>query len=264
MLFDFEEFSTDKRIRLIELFGGIGSQAMALRDIGADFEHYRLVEFDKYAVKSYNAIHGTNFEVSDIREIHAIDLGIEKRNDFTYLLTYSFPCTDLSIAGKMEGMKRGSGTRSGLLWEVERLLKELDDNLPDVLVMENVPQVHSNKNAEDFSEWVSFLRKEGYSNFYADMNAKDYGVAQNRERCFMVSILGTYDFNFPEEIPLEKVIDDYLEKDVDEKYFISSEKADKLINSLIERKVLPPIANNRTEQNRTSVPGRSRLVNMRA
>lgn len=250
MLFDFEEFSTDKRIRLIELFGGIGSQAMALRDIGADFEHYRLVEFDKYAVKSYNAIHGTNFEVSDIREIHAIDLGIEKRNDFTYLLTYSFPCTDLSIAGKMEGMKRGSGTRSGLLWEVERLLKELDDNLPDVLVMENVPQVHSNKNAEDFSEWVSFLRKEGYSNFYADMNAKDYGVAQNRERCFMVSILGTYDFNFPEEIPLEKVIDDYLEKDVDEKYFISSEKADKLINSLIERKVLPPIANNRTEQNK--------------
>ena len=88
MLFDFEEFSTDKRIRLIELFGGIGSQAMALRDIGADFEHYRLVEFDKYAVKSYNAIHGTNFEVSDIREIHAIDLGIEKRNDFTYLLTH--------------------------------------------------------------------------------------------------------------------------------------------------------------------------------
>jgi hypothetical protein len=88
MLFDFEEFSTDKKIRLIELFGGIGSQAMALRDIGADFEHYRLVEFDKYAVKSYNAIHGTNFEVSDIRDIHAIDLGIEKRNEFTYLLTY--------------------------------------------------------------------------------------------------------------------------------------------------------------------------------
>lgn len=87
-LFDFPEVKIEKKIRLIELFGGIGSQAMALRDIGADSEHYRLVEFDKYAVKSYNAIHGTNFETSDVRNIHAIDLGIERRNEFTYLLTY--------------------------------------------------------------------------------------------------------------------------------------------------------------------------------
>lgn len=89
LLFDFPKMKIDKPIRLIELFGGIGSQAMALRDIGADFEHYRLVEFDKYAVKSYNAIQGTNFETKDIREVHGIDLGIEKRNEFTYLLTHS-------------------------------------------------------------------------------------------------------------------------------------------------------------------------------
>lgn len=83
-----EEIKINKKIRLIELFGGIGSQAMALRDIGADFEHYRLVEFDKYAVKSYNAIHGTNFNTQDIKNTHGIDLGIERRNEFTYLLTY--------------------------------------------------------------------------------------------------------------------------------------------------------------------------------
>lgn len=247
-LFDFPEVKIEKKIRLIELFGGIGSQAMALRDIGADSEHYRLVEFDKYAVKSYNAIHGTNFETSDVRNIHAIDLGIERRNEFTYLLTYSFPCTDLSVAGKMQGMSKkgwleGKSTRSGLLWEVERILTECGDNLPDILLMENVPQVHQDKNIDDFNSWTEFLRKKGYSNFIADMNATDYGVAQNRERCFMVSVLSDsfIEFEFPEPIELEKVIDDYLETDVDDKFFITSEKADKLIESLVAREILPAI-----------------------
>lgn len=87
-LFDFPKVEVTKKIRLIELFGGIGSQAMALRDIGADFEHYRLVEFDKYAVASYNAIHGTDFSVLDIRDVHGKDLGIIEKDTYTYLLTY--------------------------------------------------------------------------------------------------------------------------------------------------------------------------------
>lgn len=87
-LFDFPQMEINKPIRLIELFGGIGSQAMALRDIGADFEHYRLVEFDKYAVASYNAIHGTNFKTMDIKSVHGVDLGIKEKDKFTYLLTY--------------------------------------------------------------------------------------------------------------------------------------------------------------------------------
>lgn len=87
-LFDFPKKEITNKIRLIELFGGIGSQAMALRDIGADFEHYRLVEFDKYAVQSYNAIHGTNFDTMDIRNVHGADLGIVDTETFTYLLTY--------------------------------------------------------------------------------------------------------------------------------------------------------------------------------
>lgn len=90
----------DNPIRLIELFAGYGSQAMALERLGADFERYRAIEFDKYAMASYNAVHGTDFEPTDIKDVKGIDLGIVDKEHFTYLLTYSFPCTDLSIAGK--------------------------------------------------------------------------------------------------------------------------------------------------------------------
>ena len=246
-LFDFPKLEITNKIRLIELFGGIGSQAMALRDIGANFEHYRLVEFDKYAVASYNAIHGTSFETTDIRNVHGADLGIVERETFTYIMTYSFPCTDLSVAGKMQGMSKaewesGNSTRSGLLWEVERILKELPaDELPQVLLMENVPQVHAEQNKGDFEAWLAFLRSRGYFNFYQDLNAKDYGIPQNRDRCFCVSILSPefIDYEFPEPVKLEKVMRDYLEDQVDEKYYIKSEKADKLIAELIERGELP-------------------------
>lgn len=140
-----KKFKIDKPIRLIELFAGIGAQAKALERLGVPFEHYRVCEFDKYAIKSYNAIHGTNFETSDVTQITADDLGIIDTNKYCYILTYSFPCTDLSIAGRQQGMSKNSGTRSGLLWEVERLLDECNE-LPQVLLMENVPQVHAEKN----------------------------------------------------------------------------------------------------------------------
>ena len=235
-LFDdeFPKYQITKPIRLIELFAGVGSQSMALERMGVDFESYMAVEFDDFAIKSYNSIHRTEFPTLDVTKIHAEDLGIKERNKYEYILFYSFPCTDLSLAGKQAGMSKDSGTRSGLLWEVERLLKECGNNLPQVLIMENVPQVHSDNNIADFDEWILFLRKLGYSNFYQDLNAKDFGVPQNRDRCFMVSMLGNYDFAFPKEIPLEKVMADVLEEEVDEKYFINNEKADKLIEQLIK------------------------------
>lgn len=235
-LFDEEypKYKIDKPIRLIELFAGIGSQSMALKGLGVDFESYKAIEFDEFAMKSYNKIHGTNFPTMDITKTHAADLEIVDRDKYEYIMFYSFPCTDLSLAGQQAGMSRNSGTRSGLLWEVERLLKECGDNLPQVLVMENVIQVHSEKNLPDFEEWIQFLRRKGYSNFYDDLNAKDFGIPQNRDRCFMVSILGKYDFYFPKKIPLEKVINDILEEEVEEKYFIRSEKAELLINQLIK------------------------------
>lgn len=241
-LFEYPQVKVDKPIRLIELFGGIGSQAMALRDIGADFEHYRLVEFDKYAVASYNSIHGTDFVTADIRNVHGKDLGIVDKDKFTYLLTYSFPCTDLSVAGNMKGMskaewEKGNSTRSGLLWEVERILKELPkDLLPQVLLMENVPQVHAEQNKADFDAWLAFLRSRGYFNFYKDLNAKDYGIPQNRERCFCVSILSPeyIDYEFPEPRKLGKVMREYLEDKVDEKYFLTTDKSRILIQQLLK------------------------------
>lgn len=213
-------FNNFKPIRLIELFAGIGSQAKALTNLGLNFEHWRVCEFDEHAVRSYNAVHGTNFVTSDITKISAADLDITDTDEFTYLLTYSFPCQDLSNAGKGRGMEKGSGTRSGLLWEVERLLNECDE-LPQVLLMENVPQVHSVKNKEHFDKWIAFLESKGYSNHWKDLNAKDYGVPQSRNRCYMVSILGDYSYEFPNPIPLDLRLGDLLEQEVDEKYYLS-------------------------------------------
>lgn len=226
------DYKVDRPIRLIELFAGIGSQAMALRDIGAAFEHYRVVEFDKYPVASYNAIHGTSFPTMDITKIHGADLGIVDTDQYTYVMTYSFPCQDLSLAGKGNGMTKGSGTRSGLLWEVERLLNETE-NLPQILVMENVPQVHSTKNMPDFQEWLSYLESRGYKTTWQDMNAMNYGIPQSRNRCIAVSILGGYDFQFPKPIPLTTVMRDFLEEKVDDKYYLTSDKAKALVDQLV-------------------------------
>ena len=202
-------FYNEKPIRLIELFAGIGSQAKALKNLGIDFEHWYVCEFDKYAIQSYNAVQNTNFTTSDVTKITASDLKITDTEHFTYLMTYSFPCQDLSICGKGRGMEKGSGTRSGLLWEVERLLNECTE-LPQVLLMENVPLVHSDKNKEHFDKWIEFLKSKGYSNYYQDLNSKDYGIPQNRNRCYMVSILGDYSYEFPKPIKLDKVIKDYI------------------------------------------------------
>lgn len=407
---NFEHIKITKPIRLIELFAGVGSQAMALRDIGAKFEHYRVCEFDKYAVQSYNAIHGTSFPVSDIRDWKGDDLGIVDTDKYDYIMTYSFPCftgdtkvitdanikdikdikvgdrvlthdgtyqkvlwsgktgrkkiyriktdlnqvvrctenhliyvreceyipmddfdecfiyygetkfmsvgdlykddnyicnsgsknyhigipidkntlpylgdhidlnnttnkiywyeikdiietdevedvyditvennhtfiaggmivhncTDISTAGKQMGMSKDSGTRSGLLWEVERLLRETKE-LPQILLMENVTQVHSDKFIKEFNDWCNFLKSIGYTNKWADLEATDYGVAQTRNRCFMVSVLGKINYDFPKPIPLNKVLIDYLEPYVDKRYYVTTDFAKKLVRDIVEQ-----------------------------
>lgn len=211
-----------KPIRLIELFAGIGAQAKALERLGVDFEHYRVVEFDKYAIMSYNAIHNTNFPTIDITQIHANDLGIVDTDKYDYIMTYSFPCTDLSTIGKQAGMKSGSGTRSGLLWEVERLLKETKE-LPQFLLMENVPAILSKKFIEDFAAWLSFLNSLGYTSKWEILNAKDYGVPQNRERCFMLSwIAKDCYYDFPNKQNLNVYLQDLLDKNVEDKYYLKN------------------------------------------
>lgn len=234
----------NKPIRLIELFAGIGSQAKALKNIGANFEHYRVCEFDKYAVASYNAVHGTNFTTSDIRALTAEDLGIKETDKYFYIMTYSFPCQDLSLAGKQRGMEKGSQTRSSLLWEVERLLDDLSyrggrQSLPQMLLMENVPNVHGKKNIENFNAWIGKLESLGYSNFWKDLNSKDFGVPQDRNRCFMVSLLDDCSYHFPSGFPLEIGLKDVLEQEVDEKYYISEEQAKRIrASTFTERRSL--------------------------
>lgn len=223
-LFDYPKLRITKPVRLIELFSGIGSQAKALQRLGVEWESWGAYDIDLYAVKAYNAIFGTNYVPTDICKMTADDLKIVDRDKYTYLLTYSFPCQDLSIAGQGKGMKKGSGTRSGLLWEVERLLRECGENLPHILLMENVKQVINHKNKRDFDLWRESLREMGYDSQYQVLNAKDYGVAQSRERCFMVSWLGEYSYEFPNPIPLKKRLKDYLEDQVEDQYYLPEEQ----------------------------------------
>lgn len=249
------KYKITKPIRLIELFAGIGSQAMALRDLGLLYEHHKAIEIDKFAMRSYNAIHKTDFNTSDITKLHANDLDIINMSKYEYLMTYSFPCQDLSKAGKQRGMTKGSGTRSGLLWEVERLLKELYNmnSLPRILLMENVPDVLSVKNIKDFNLWYSFLESLGYSSYWRKLNAKDYGIPQNRNRCFMISILGSYEYTFPQSVELKLRLKDMLENNVDEKYYLSDEAISRIGIDVIENIINKSVSNTIRTSGRGSI-----------
>ena len=168
----------------------------------------------------YNNIKATH-NLVNIQQTKGEDLEISDTDKYCYIMTYSFPCQDLSSAGLGKGMAKGSGTRSGMLWEVERILDECKE-LPQVLLMENVPAVMGSKNMPHFSKWLEKLDNLGYSSYYSILNAKDYGVPQNRKRCFMISILGNYYFDFPQKVTLKDRLDDLLEKHVDEKFYLSN------------------------------------------
>ena len=157
----------------------------------------------------------------NIQQVKGKDLEIIDTNKYDYILTYSFPCQDLSLAGKGKGMSDTS-TRSGMLWEVERILTECKElgTLPQILLMENVPQVHSEDNIDDFYKWQLRLEELGYKNYMQDLIATDHGIPQTRNRCFMISILGDYSYTFPKPIPLELRLKDMLEDNVDEKYYL--------------------------------------------
>lgn len=158
-------------------------------------------------------------------------------------------CQDLSLAGKGAGMEKGSGTRSGMLWEVERILDELGEELPQILLMENVPQVAGKKNKEHFDKWINFLESKGYTNKYCMLNAKEVGypepIPQNRNRCFMISVLNPKrDIVFPEKIERKMVLKDLLEENVDEKYYLT----DSMINYLENGKYQSSKVSNKLKQ----------------
>lgn len=162
----------------------------------------------------------------DISKVKGEDLNIVDTDKYEYILTYSYPCQDLSLSGKLGGMEEGSGTRSSLLWEVERLLKECK-NKPQILLMENVPQVIGTKNKSSFHKFMKRLEELGYKNFVKVLNSKDFYIPQNRQRCFMVSILTKEDvFSFPNKMKLDYYLLDFLDKEVDEKYYLSKKMID--------------------------------------
>jgi len=175
----------------------------------------------------YNNIINTNNKVN-IMSVKGSHLNIIETNKYDYILTYSFPCQDLSKAGKGKGMS-DTNTRSGLLWEVDRILSELTE-LPQILLMENVPDVIGSRYIQDFKRWDERLRELGYSNHIEVLNAKNYGIPQNRERAFMISILGNYQYRFPQPIPLTLRLKDMLEKEVDEKYYLSNKTLNQISN----------------------------------
>ena len=180
--------------------------------------------------KIYNNIIATN-NLVNIQNAKGKDFEIINKNKYEYIMTYSFPCQDLSLAGKRAGMNDTS-TRSGMLWEVERILNELKElnQLPQILLMENVPQVHGVDNVEHFNKWQLALENLGYKNYFQDLIATDFGIPQTRNRCFMISILGDYSYSFPKPIPLKLKLKDLLEDEVDEKYYLS-EKMIKYISA---------------------------------
>lgn len=209
-------------MRILELFAGYGSQALALENLGIDFTS-DISEIDKYAIQAYNQLHGDTHNWGDITKID------EKELPYYDLITYSSPCQDFSVAGLGRGGDMGSGTRSSLLWEVERIIRAVK---PKYLLMENVKNLVGERHKHNFIRWLRVLEMMGYHNFWKVLNAKDYGVPQNRERVFVVSILGGGQYLFPNPIKLEKRLKDVLEPLVDEKYYLPQDKADKLVMNI--------------------------------
>lgn len=207
-------------IKVFEAFAGVGTQAMALKRIGIDYKVIGISEIDKFALKSYEQIHGKVNNYGDISKIDSDNLP-----DFD-LFTYSFPCQDISMAGKQKGFDKESGTRSSLLWECERIIEA---KRPKYLLMENVKALTFKKNLPGYEKWLEILNNLGYTNYSKVLNAKDYGVPQNRERVFCVSILDDdQGFEFPEKQVLETRLKDLLEDEVDEKFYLSEEQINRI------------------------------------
>lgn len=211
------------KLKVLELFGGIGACSKALERLGIDYEIADYVEIDKYAVKSFNAIHNTNFEPQDICKWDK-ELEVD-------LIMHGSPCQDFSLAGKQAGGDKDSGTRSSLMYETIRIVGKLR---PKYVIWENVKNLLSKKHRHNFDAYLEAMEQLGYTNYYQVLNAKDYGIPQNRERVFTISILNEEyldfetdivkpitDFEFPPKQELKLKLKDMLEDEVDEKYYLS-------------------------------------------
>ena len=212
-------------LKYLSLFSGIGAPEKALKNLGIEYELIGFSEIDKYAIKSYCAIHNVSEELN-LGDITKIDIkSLPKDIDF---ITHGSPCTDISLAGKEAGADKGSGTRSSLMWNSVEIFKHCK---PKIILWENVKNLLSKKHKHNFDAYIEDLNNLGYTSYYKVLNAKDYGIPQNRERVFTISIRNDInkEFKFPEPFDNGIRLKDLLEKEVDEKYYINTEKANKLI-----------------------------------
>ena len=278
-----------KKVRLIELFAGYGSQNLSLKYLGANYEHYKICEWATKSIQAYNDLHIQDYtdyskdmskdevisylfnkgisldynkpmnlqeikrkgepwsrqvynniiatnNLVNIQQVKGSDLEIVDTDKYDYLMTYSFPCQDLSLAGKGKGMADTS-TRSGMLWEVERILDECYKlgSLPQILLMENVTQVVGTKNIKHFQKWRRKLEDLGYQSYVQNMIAAEYGIPQTRDRTFMLSILGSYNYTFPNKMPLKYRLKNLLENDVNEKYYLNEKGQRYILGNAIDK-----------------------------
>lgn len=223
------KFTEDNPLKVVTLCSGYDSQLMAIRNLGIPYECIGWSEIDKYAIMAHNAVFP---EIADRNLGDMTKIDWEKVDDFD-LLFYSTPCTDFSNAGKQAGGEEGSGTRSSILWYTRHAIIQ---KKPTYLVMENVKALVSGKFITLFRKWLDELTSYGYTNFCQVLNAKDYGIPQNRERIFVVSILGDAWFSFPQPRELKLRLKDMLEDKVDEKYYLPQDKVDQFIEQLDDDK----------------------------
>lgn len=207
------------KLKVLELFAGIGACSKALENLGIEHEIVDAVEIDKYAIRSFNAIHNTNFEPQDISKW---DKDIE-----CDLIMHGSPCQDFSIAGKGKGGDKGSGTRSSLMYETLRIVEKVK---PKYVIWENVKNLLSQKHKHNFDAYIKAMDDIGYHSTYKVLNAKNYGIPQNRERVFTVSIRNDIEngFEFPAKQELKLRLKDILETEVDEKYYLSEVQVERM------------------------------------
>lgn len=222
-------------LNVLSLFSGIGAFEKALDNLGIPYNLLAYCEIDKHASKAYSLIHDVP-EEKNLKDVTKIDiLDIDERVD---LITYGFPCQDISNAGKQKGFtdENGERTRSGLFFEALRII---EDYSPKFAIAENVKALTSKKFTEEFKIVLESLEEAGYNNYYQVLNAKDYGIPQNRERVFIISIRKDIDkgFMFPDPIPLELRLKDMLEDQVDDSFYLSNEILEKLVVSLDPKEV---------------------------
>ena len=241
--FNFFKKRKEEPVKVLELFGGIGACTQAFKRVGIPFEVVDYVEIDKYACKSYNAMNGTDFKPQDICEWDK-DIKVD-------FVMHGSPCQDFSVAGKGLGGDEGSGTRSSLMYETIRIVEKLK---PKYVLWENVKNVTGKKHKHNFDKYLVSLQQLGYNNYWQIMNAKDYGIPQNRERVFVLSIRRDCDdgYEFPEPFPLKLRLKDVLDDEVDEKFYLSNKGVNGLLNAFVDgREHKPNLMTNETEYSPT-------------